>query len=78
MYLWQQEKTNNYWIIFTTNVIKDHPYNYGKIVQVLWKKITKKYFLILKVFKMMPCGFLKLNFEPLGLLPLKMILLMLK
>jgi hypothetical protein len=28
MYLWHQEKRDNYWIIFTANVIKDYPYNY--------------------------------------------------
>jgi hypothetical protein len=36
MYLWQQgKKTTSCWIIFTADVIKDCPYNYGKIVQVL-------------------------------------------
>jgi len=29
MYLWQQEKRDNYWIIFIADVIKDCPYNYG-------------------------------------------------
>ncbi len=28
--------------IFTTDVIKDFPYNYDKIIQVLWKKDNKK------------------------------------
>jgi hypothetical protein len=28
--------------IFTADVIKDFPYNYDKIIQVLWKKGNKK------------------------------------
>jgi hypothetical protein len=28
--------------IFNANVIKDFPYNYDKIIQVMWKKGNKK------------------------------------
>jgi hypothetical protein len=46
--------------IFTTDVIKDFPYNYDKIIQVLWKKDNKKKKKItLKMFEMMPHGTLK-------------------
>jgi len=46
--------------IFIANVIKDSPYNYDKIIQVLWKKGNKKKKnFTLKVFEMMPHGTLK-------------------
>jgi hypothetical protein len=46
--------------IFTSDVIKDCPYNYGRIVQMLWKEGSKKKkIFILKVFEMMPCDTLK-------------------
>ncbi len=30
-----KKKMDNYWIIFTVNEIKDRPYYYDKIIQVL-------------------------------------------
>jgi hypothetical protein len=46
--------------IFSANIIKDFPYNYDKIIQVLWKKGNKeKKNLTLKVLEMMPHGTLK-------------------
>jgi hypothetical protein len=37
------------------NAIKDFPYNYDRIIQVLWKKGNKKKKIFtLKVFEMMP------------------------
>jgi hypothetical protein len=33
---------DSYWIIFTIDLIKDFPYNYGRIVQMLWKEGSKK------------------------------------
>ncbi len=40
--------------IFIKDVIKDCPYNYSRIVQVLWRKAArKKKILFLKVFEMM-------------------------
>jgi hypothetical protein len=44
--------------IFTANVIKDCPYNYGKI-KCSERKASRKKIFILKVFEMMPCGTLK-------------------
>jgi len=45
---------------FIAVVIKDCPYHYDRIVQVLWKEgIKKKKILILKVFEMMSYGTLK-------------------
>jgi hypothetical protein len=46
--------------IFTPNVIKDFPYKYDKIIQVLWKKRNKeKKIFSLKVFEMISHGTLK-------------------
>lgn len=40
--------------LFTADIIKDCPYNYGRIVEVLWKEGRKeKKILFLKVFEMM-------------------------
>jgi hypothetical protein len=33
--------------IFTTDVIKDFPYNYDKIIQMLWKKGNKEKIILL-------------------------------
>jgi len=29
------QQIDNYWIFFTIDVIKDYPYNYGRIIQML-------------------------------------------
>jgi hypothetical protein len=43
MYLYgSKKKMDSYWIIFTIDIIKDFPYNYGRIVQMLWKEGNKK------------------------------------
>jgi hypothetical protein len=58
---------------FTINVIKDCPYNYGRIVQVLWKESSKKknlYFEGVWNDAMWPLTFY-IVFEPLGIVPLK-------
>ncbi len=59
--------------IFTTDVIKDFPYNYDKIIQVLWKKGNKKKkSLLWKCLKWCHMTFwnFRLYFEPSGLPPL--------
>ncbi len=59
--------------IFTADVIKDFPYNYDKIIQVLWKKGNKeKKILLCKCLKWchMALWNFRLCFEPSGLPPL--------
>ncbi len=60
--------------IFIADVIKDYPYNYGIIVQVLWKEGSKKkvslFWKCLKWCHVALWNF-RLHFEPSGLPPLK-------
>jgi hypothetical protein len=62
--------------IFTADVIKDFPYNYDKIIQVLWKKKGNKKkikIFMLKLFENdahMALWNFRLCFEPSGLPPL--------
>jgi hypothetical protein len=60
--------------VFTVDIIKDYSCNYGRIIQVLWKKGSKtKKILILKLFEKwchIALSNFRLRFEPLGLPPL--------